>query len=112
MTLRLLALIGALVLASCDAPSGKPFTIDNVVNDIAFQAQHEEAHCAKGCTFVTVPDKWWLRVCNVADASDCGIVTLYHAPWKWEQEGSRVTVQWQRWTDGGLTFVDIWPTKP
>lgn len=61
------------------------------IRDVSFAPEHREgvkpAH--------TVPDRWFLNVCDDGHKDDCSVRTLEHAPWDWQQQGQPVIATWK-----------------
>ncbi len=99
-----LVTLACLSLCACgesnDPTNGPDLVFDNVVRDVSFKAQHiEERTHAKGSSeFVTVPDAWYVHLCNVKSADDCFYHKINHAPWDWETVNTVVTTTWQQRT--------------
>jgi hypothetical protein len=98
VTVAAVASLSALALVGCqidDSPTGPPFALDNVIKEISFQGAHQDERCSKGCRYTSVPDTWYILFCQVKKPDDCFSRKITHAPWKWQVEGTRVTVTWQ-----------------
>ncbi len=70
-----------------------------VLSDISFFGAHKEQRCTKGCQYIEVPDRWFLQFCRVDKKDNCFTRTITHAPWSWQQIGTRVTVGWDETRD-------------
>ena len=66
-------------------------TADGVIYDVSFQAQHQENGSSRHMSARTVPDTWWL---DVRFDGGRDVLKIQHAPWDWEQKGSRVEVEY------------------
>lgn len=80
------------LLAGCTQEPSPPFEIKNRIKEISFFGAHEERRCSKGCRYKPRPDTWYILFCNVKNAADCYWEDINHAPWKWQKEGTEVTM--------------------
>jgi hypothetical protein len=92
-------------LGGCSVSNVGPPSVEKYfIKEISFYGSHEERR-AKTSRFV--PDTWYILFCETEKAASCFTRKITHAPWKWQAEGSKVTITWQKRGDSFSQWWDV-----